>query len=215
MNVDEVVTVHQLIGRIAYFHVAFVEPALTGKPRSTHLQPVTACCLHRRGEPHLPAISPAALADTAWMAAINVAVSLGVRMCRADMITCCAQCMVRHAAETIAETWLEVETGAYADFAPTAAQRAGWIGRVGAELAGVFGEQFGDTCAYAHPHIRCSDDPPKDRFPVVSELITLWHRPIGHRPVTSWLNHCADLDDIARVLHARRGYERPTIDRAR
>ncbi|MFX0574715.1 hypothetical protein [Nocardia nepalensis] len=215
MNVDEMITVHQLLGRIAYFHIAFIEPALANKPRAAPPTPVQPCCHHHldRAEQNTP-LSPD-LADTAWAVPIDIATSLGVRMCRPELISCCAHCLIQHSAAALADAWLEVETTTYADLAPPPQQRARWCARIGAQLAMVFDEEFGGACGLEHPDIRCGDDPPRDRFPLVCELMTLWHRPIGHEPVTSWLNHCADLGDITRVVHTWRGHERGIVDRTR
>ncbi|MFE9328128.1 hypothetical protein ACIHDR_42990 [Nocardia sp. NPDC052278] len=215
MNVDEMITVHQLLGRIAYFHIAFIEPALANKPRPAHPTPVQICCRHRPDKAEQPAPLSPGLADTAWAVPIDIAASLRVRVCRSDLISCCARCLIRHSAAAIADAWLEVETTTYADLVPPKQQRAEWCARIGAQLAEVFDEEFGGACALEHPDIGRCDDPPRDRFPLVCELMVLWDRPIGHQPVTSWLNHCADLADITRVLHTRRGHERAIVDRTR
>ncbi|MGF6889392.1 hypothetical protein ABIA39_008857 [Nocardia sp. GAS34] len=215
MNTDEMITVHQLLGRIAYFHVAFIEPALADLPAPEDRPPAPTCCRDRLGHVEQPACEPAGLVDTAWTVPIDIAAALGVRLCRNEPGTCCARCLIRHSATVIADTWLGVETATYAGLVPSPTQRAGWCARIGTQLAEVFGEGSGGTCTAVHADTRPGDAPPADRFPLVGELLTLWKRPIGHAPVTSWLNHCADLGDITRVLRTRRGHEHAIADRTR
>ena len=214
MTVDEIITVNQLLGRIVYFHVLFIEPILCDKPLAAHRWLNTACCRHQPDCENPPALSSMDLIDTPWSVLIDVAASLEVRGCRAEANTCCSPCVVRHTAAAIADTWLGVETTTYSDLAPTTTQHARWCQTIASQLADAFSGEFGAACAHTTSASHSGDGPPSDQFPLVSELTALWRAPIGHVPVTSWLNHCADLSDIAHVLDSRRGHDRTIADRA-
>ncbi|MCM6774505.1 hypothetical protein NDR87_13795 [Nocardia sp. CDC159] len=208
MNTDEKITIHQLLGRIVYFHVLMIEPALPGTTR--HQQRLDCdCCRHRLGVtgPEDPITMP-------WTVLLDIATSLRVPVWCAREGPCCSVCRVRRSTAAIACSWIDTETLTYADTEPAAAQRGSWCGLIASQIADVFAHYTDTRCAAPHAPI-ATMPPPGDRFPLAAEQAALWAAPIGRAPVISWLNHCADLGDIAHELHTRRGHHENTVtDRA-
>ena len=203
---DEV-TVHQLLGRIAYFHALFIEPALAPAPAAASRQP---CC-------HTPspcgdhaARGGGILAGAAWAILEEIAITLGATSgrCPSHRPGCCSKRRVGASAAAVAEAWLATEHRAYQRPERNSLTRQACREAAATRLTRVFvlhhhapcpAAQVGETAgAWLLP---CTDE-----LPLTGELLALWRVPLagGGSAVVSWLNHCADLDDIRRVLEARR-----------
>ncbi|MCP2337539.1 hypothetical protein [Actinomadura rupiterrae] len=178
---NESLVINQLLGRLCYFHVQFIEPR---RPRPSPPSEVT-CCRH-------PAV-PAEFGP--WAVLRDIAADLGVpRDCPADAGGCCAVCRVRTYATAIAECWASTESRAYGvDARPETNVQTRTVG-----------DQIASRFA-SLTHTACSRPPLQFRphsatgLPLTDELLTLWAAP-GEAPVTSALNHCASLDDVVVLL---------------
>jgi hypothetical protein len=207
VNARDTLTVHQLLGRIVYFHALFIEPAVTaaGRPACRG----DACCRHCRSVPATIATT-LALPDTAWAAIGEIAATLPAGSCPGGVPLCCPTCQVLAAGTAIATCWIDVEHRAYG--VPSTQQggreaREEWSRAVAVRLAAAFSRQYGFVCAaLARATALSSAMRPllSERLPLTSELLALWADPTNHVPVTSWLNHCTELTDIARVVETRR-----------
>ncbi|MFD5494612.1 hypothetical protein ACFWH4_17310 [Streptomyces sp. NPDC127091] len=206
MKSGDEVTVHQLLGRIAYFHTLFIESALApaGAPK-----PGTSCCNHQRtSEPRQPQASTVS-ADTAWAVLDEIATTLGehLRPCPSSGRGCCATCRVAASGAAIAEAWTATEYRAYGRPPPDARLRQACRTAGSARLARVHAEQYRVNC----PALAQAEEadagplPDSDELPLTGELLALWQDPLAatRSPVVSWLNHCTDLNDIHRVLQQR------------
>ncbi|MER5972223.1 hypothetical protein ABT112_21200 [Streptomyces sp. NPDC002055] len=199
-------TVHQLLGRIAYFHTLFIEPSLAPAPAATSSEP---CCNHRT--PPCPARPEAGgmLADTAWAVLDEIAAALGASAgrCPSHGTDCCPTCRVAESAAAVAETWLVTEHRAYRRPAPHRRTRRACRQAAAARLARTFVHQHHAPCP-PRPAAEATGGwllPATDELPLTGELLALWRDPLADGgPVVSWLNHCTDLDDIRRVLETRR-----------
>ncbi len=201
-------TVHQLLGRIVYFHVLFIEPAVSrpaaGWPVSTGQN---LCCNHP-GPPTRPTVGEL-VETTAWRALDEVARALPVREgCVEDGAECCATCRTLAATACLAAVWLAVEHHAYGLAAPSP-RRSRACRRVAASrVAAAFAAQHNCGCpalTAATSQRLPSRLPTADNLPLIGELLTLWADPTAaDAPVASWLNHCAGLADVARIRHTRR-----------
>lgn len=203
MKPSDAVTLHQLLGRIAYFHTLFIEPALTSSR-----QPVVGqlCCNHRgtagARRPEVGAI----LASTAWAVLDEIAATIGeyLLLCPDADHQCCATCRVAAASAAIAQAWTVTEYRAYDRPLPATALLRACRTAAATRLTLVFAEQHGTACG-ALPQAETSDAgllPGSDDLPLTGELLALWQDPLAATcsPVISWLNHCTDLNDIHRVL---------------
>jgi hypothetical protein len=200
------VTLHQLLGRIVYFHVLFIEPSLRPPPP----RPGEACCNHHRPSGSRRTVD-ALLYDTAWQALDEVAAAAGyLRRCPTQGGDCCATCRVAAAADTVATSWAQTEHHVYHHTAPKGEllRACGLIAAV--RLGRVFATQHHEPCPGLKrlEALRPDNAEPvsAEELPLTGELLALWADPTAttHHPVTSWLNHCSGLDEVGRLLHARR-----------
>jgi hypothetical protein len=200
-------TIHQLLGRIVYFHTLFIEPALVSRKNAERAEP---CCNHgtapgRRTVDEL-------LPGTAWAVLDDVAVTLPAQhhACPASGGGCCVTCRVAGAGATIAAGWAQAERRAYGGALPTETPQR----LCGRAAAARMGRAFADQHAAGCPALdrltadRVEEDllPRPEELPLTGELLALWTDPTAttRRPVASWLNHCTGLDDVRRVLDTRR-----------
>lgn len=198
-SISDALAINQLLGRLVYFHILFIEPSLT--PRRTQQATRRVCCLHDQpGSGHAATLD---LTTTPWSALTQIAADLDNRTCRDQDSGCCPSCRIRSCAAIIADCWIATEQRAYQHDLPLADDtRRRWTATVAQLIA----------TAFAHQHnIHCTDcsgadiasTPPAEWFPMTGELARLWRDPTGPAPVVSWLNHCIRLDDIAQ--HLRQG----------
>jgi hypothetical protein len=206
-SATDALTIHQLLGRIVYFHALFIEPALvSGK----NAEPTEPCCNHGTA-PGCCTVDEV-LAGTAWAVLDGVAATLPAqhRTCPAAGGGCCVTCRIAGAGATIAAGWAQAEQRAYGGV-PPAEMLQQVCGRAAAVRMGrVFAAQHAARCPALD---RLTADPVEEdllprpgELPLTGELLALWADPIAttRRPVASWLNHCTGLDDVRRVLDARR-----------
>ncbi|NUK21939.1 hypothetical protein [Streptomyces lunaelactis] len=206
MSPSDEVTVHQLLGRIDYFHTLFVEPAHAASGRPGVGEP---CCKHLTASGHAQPDVGSLLADTAWAVLDELAATLGEHLlaCPASDNTCCATCRVADSAAAIAQAWAITEHQAYDRPPPSAALLRACRSTAAAQLARVFAQQHETTCR-PRTTSRTADTgrlPDSSELPLTGELLALWENPTAatHRPVVSWLNHCTELSDIHRLLQQR------------
>jgi hypothetical protein len=202
----DVTAIHQLLGRLAYFHALFIEPALSTS-NLTCRDPLTrACCNHRSARAAHPTVM-AALKPTAWNVVheLGEAVHLTASPECVACDTCCAVCRVLLCGTAVTAAWITAECRAYQRSRPDPETSAVWALAAGTRLAAAFSAQFQATCPRLEQAAGLVSPPIPDRaglsgLPLTSELLALWENPaaISRKPVTSWLNHCTDLDDIAR-----------------
>ncbi|MFJ9961273.1 hypothetical protein [Streptomyces avermitilis] len=199
----DALTIHQLLGRIMYFHVLFIEPAHRPSPPPG---PGPACCNHgaslgRRTAGEL-------LPDSAWSGLAEVATTVPAHHQRCPKVagSCCATCCVSAAAAAVAAGWAETECRGYrwADPAETLLRTCGRA--AAARLGRVFAAQHAAPCPALDQLTVPEPLPGVDELPLTGELLVLWANPIAtaRQPVASWLNHCTGLDDVRRVLETRR-----------
>ncbi|MGW5096299.1 hypothetical protein ACWEQ1_17195 [Streptomyces nodosus] len=205
ISTPDALTIHQLLGRIVYFHTLFVAPGRSSGPRP---EPGPLCCNHGAASSHRTVDE--ALADSAWSALIEVAIDLPAhhRPCPDLSGACCATCCIAVAAGAVARGWAEAEWHAFRQTEP-AEQFLVLCGRAAAaRLGAVFAAQHALPCP-ALERITAAPLqglPGVDELPLTGELLALWAAPAAttDHPVASWLNHCTGLDDIRRVLKTRR-----------
>lgn len=206
-SVTDVLTIHQLLGRIVYFHALFIEPAL---PPGSAADAGDACCNHgtapgRRTAGEL-------LAGTAWAALADVAATLPAyhRACPEAGGACCVTCVVVSAGAAIATGWAQAEHWAYHGIPPAGTLVHCTSRTVAGRLGRSFAGQYGTGCpALARLcAVPAGEDalPGLEELPLTGELLALWADPgaATRHPVASWLNHCTGLDDVRRVLRTRR-----------
>ncbi|GHI86546.1 hypothetical protein [Streptomyces xanthophaeus] len=203
MKPGDAVTIHQLLGRIAYFHTLFIEPALTSSEQPGAGEP---CCNHKdtagSGQPDVGTV----LARTAWAVLDEIATTLceHLRPCPDSDHRCCAACRIAASGAAIAQAWAVTEHRSYG--LPLPPDPLVWACRTTAatRLALVFTQQHGTSCrTLAQADTPAADLlPDSSALPLTGELLALWRDPLAatRRPVVSWLNHCTDLNDIHRVL---------------
>ncbi|MEV0963702.1 hypothetical protein AB0J25_14100 [Streptomyces sp. NPDC049910] len=197
-------TVHQLLGRIAYFHTLFVEPALTSNGRADTGE---LCCNHREtDQPDHPDVGTL-LAATAWSVLDETASGVGehLRLCPKIDGHCCATCRVAASAAAIAEAWASTERRAYGLPPPSDRLRQACRAAAAVRLPSVFAQQYRTRCSALNKPGEPGPLPGSDELPLTGELLALWENPLTatRSPVVSWLNHCTDLHDIHRVLQQR------------
>ncbi len=203
MNAHNTLTVHQLLGRLVYFHVLFIEPELPpmGRPAGGG----EVCCRH--SDPVPASDDTTRLRDTAWAAVEEIAATLAATStCPGEVARCCPTCQVLAAGKAITDCWMDVEHRAYGT-PPQPGDQEDWSRAVAVRLAAVFSRQHDSVCAaLAGATARWSTvrPPSAERLPLTSELMTLWADPTDRAPVISWLNHCTALTDVAQVLDTRR-----------
>ncbi|MGX1760474.1 hypothetical protein ACWIG5_26765 [Streptomyces lydicus] len=203
----DALTIHQLLGRIVYFHALFIAPEV----RTGSLpKPGQECCNHGAAPGRRP--TGEVLADSAWSALAEVATILPAyhRPCPKLSETCCATCRITAAASAVASGWALTEHRTYRQSGP-ATQLVEDCGNAAADRLGqVFAAQHACPCpaldrlTAAHPAPQAL--PSVDELPLTGELLVLWADPAAttHHPVASWLNHCSGLGDVRRVLDSRR-----------
>ncbi|WP_433530607.1 hypothetical protein ACQPYA_00145 [Micromonospora sp. CA-263727] len=196
-------TIHQLLGRIVYFHALFIEPAL--RP-STARWPGPTCCNH--GPRSVRRTFDEVLPASAWVALVEVAATLPAQHQPCPKVdgACCATCRVATTAAAVAEGWAQTEYRSYrqADPAKTFLRSCGLV--AAARLGRVFAAQHDASCPALDRLTVPESLPGVEELPLTGELLALWANPIAttHRPVASWLNHCTSLDDVRQVLETRR-----------
>ncbi|AVV42903.1 hypothetical protein C6376_17250 [Streptomyces sp. P3] len=202
-------TVHQLLGRIVYFHALFIEPALQPGPRP---EPGPACCNHGSAAHGLRRAVDELLPDSAWAALGDVAATLPDhhRPCPSATGACCATCYIASASAAVAAGWAQAECRGYRrkDATETLLRVCGNAAAV--RLGRVFAVQHETPC----PTLNGFDEvlamrealPGPEQLPLTGELLALWADPTvtTRQPVASWLNHCTGLDDVRRALDTRR-----------
>lgn len=212
MNASEVLTVHQILGRIVYFHALFIEPALTdaNPPRMLAARPSgprLPCCNHAAAPAARVSVIPA-LRESAWSVLEEIVASLPAPDgCPGKVEQCCATCQVQTTGTVIAGCWMSVEQRAYGTKPPAPGVREAWNRAVGMRLANVFAAQHDAVCDGLNRAATTPETvrlPTPEELPLTSELLALWSDPTVRQPVVSWLNHCTGTDDVARVLEARR-----------
>lgn len=204
MNAYDTLTVHQLLGRMVYFHALFIEPVLTPAVRPARRS--EWCCRHGQQDLVADGAAPA-LRDTAWAVVAEIAATLPADTCPGEARRCCPTCRVLTAGIAIAECWLDVEHGAFGPLSMPPGARGCWGRAVAVQLAAAFASQHGSVCTALQRATATSSivpPPSPERLPLTSELMVLWADPTDDAPVASWLNHCTGLTDIAKVLHTRR-----------
>ncbi|WP_162890187.1 hypothetical protein [Streptomyces olivoreticuli] len=202
-SITDTLTIHQLLGRIAYFHALFIEPAL--QP-STLRGPGSECCNHAAnpGQYSVGEVLP----DSAWSALTEVASTLPTyhRPCpKADGV-CCATCRVASAAAAVAAGWAQTEYRSYRQTKPAVSLLHVCERAAAARLGRVFADQYAASCPTLDRLTAPEVLPGTEELPLTGELLALWADPTTttRQPVASWLNHCTGLDDVRRVLEMRR-----------
>ncbi|MGH8929906.1 MAG: hypothetical protein ACRDZO_04535 [Egibacteraceae bacterium] len=107
----------------------------------------------------------------------------------------------------IAGWWASTEQRAYGTPAAAPETREAWSRAVAVRLAKAYAGQHEAACAgldRAAAKPETPRLPTPEELPLTGELLALWSDPTARQPVVSWLNHCAGLDDVARVLEIRR-----------
>ncbi|MEU6295302.1 hypothetical protein [Streptomyces erythrochromogenes] len=207
MRPGDEVTVHQLLGRVSYFHALFIEPALAPAPAAANGEP---CCNHRTPAGPVRPTVDGLLAGTGWAVLNEIAATLGAEAgrCPSHGPSCCATCRVAGSAAAVAEAWLATEHRAYQRPEPAVPTRLACREAAAARLTRVFVHQHHVPCPAAQVGETAGAWllPGPDELPLTGELLALWRDPLtgNGSPVVSWLNHCTDLDDIRRVLETRR-----------
>ncbi len=203
MKPGDTVTIHQLLGRIAYFHTLFIEPVLVASEQPGAGEP---CCNHKDtegfGQPEVGAV----LANTAWAVLDEIATTVGehLLLCPDSDHRCCAVCRVAASGAAIAEAWTVAEHRAYGLPLPADPLVRACRTTAATRLALVFTQQHGASCG-GLAQAEAPDAgllPDSSDLPLAGELLALWQDPLAatRSPVVSWLNHCTDLNDIHRVL---------------
>ncbi len=198
-------TIHQLLGRIVYFHALFIEPSLLpSAPR----RPGPVCCNH--GPDPEPDRSTAGelLTDSAWAALVEVATTLAAHgpSCPKDKDTCCATCRVVAAAAGVGAGWAHTEHRSYQRAEPAEVLLRSCGLAAAARLGRAFATQYAAWCPALDQLTGPETPSGTEELPLTGELLALWSSPITdvHHPVANWLNHCTGLEDVRRVLETRR-----------
>ncbi|MFI5525222.1 hypothetical protein [Streptomyces platensis] len=202
-SASDVLAIHQLLGRIVYFHTLFIEPEL--RP-STPLAPGQACCNHATAPGQLSVGE--LLPGSAWEALVEVATTLPAhhRPCPNAAGACCATCRVVSAATAVAAGWARTEFRSYRQAEPAETLLRDCGHRAATRLGPVFATQHASRCPTLDRLTVPEALPITEELPLTGELLALWAEPTAttHHPVASWLNHCTGLDDVRRVLETRR-----------
>ncbi|WP_431728097.1 hypothetical protein [Verrucosispora sp. TAA-831] len=202
-RINDALTIHQLLGRIVYFHALFIEPAL--EP-STARGPGRACCNHGLASDRSTVTE--LLSDSPWMALVEVAATLPAHhqpCLRADS-GCCATCRVAAAAAAVAAGWAQTEYCGYQRTEPAETLLNSCRLAAAARLGRVFAAQHNASCLVLDRLTVPEPLPGREELPLTGELLTLWANPTTntYHPVANWLNHCTGLDDVRQVLETRR-----------
>ncbi|MFF4181266.1 hypothetical protein [Streptomyces sp. NPDC001750] len=201
----DALTIHQLLGRIVYFHALHIAPE---QRPDLPPQPGPPCCNHRAAPGRRPAAE--VLTDSAWNALVEVATALPAhhRPCPIPSGSCCATCRITAAAAAVAGGWATTEHHAYRHGEPAAQLVTDCRNAAADRIAWVFAAQHHAACPAlaASPAPQPHTLPGADTLPLTGELLALWADPAAttRNPVASWLNHCTGLADVRRVLESRR-----------
>ncbi|MFD0347212.1 hypothetical protein ACFQ0M_16565 [Kitasatospora aburaviensis] len=171
------VTLHQLLGRIVYFHSLFIEPAFT--PIEEHDRG-EACCNHGSDAHRRTAYG--LLATTAWIALDEIAATLSGHHvpCPRRNNSCCATCRVATAGAAIADAWIVTEHRAYGRPQPDEHLRQVCRTAAAARLAHIFAAQHTAACSALTSLIPTVGSPPPpaaENLPLIGELLALWQAP--------------------------------------
>jgi hypothetical protein len=200
--------VHQLLGRLVYFHALFIESENL-PPDDDEGRRGQRCCSHAIPAARRPTVAEV-LIGSPWSAVLEVAEAVaGSASWRPYNSNCCAACAIFMAGGTIGRRWIALEHRAYGRLDPPARASRAWARTVAARLAAAFIAESDASCATTEKAAAAtapSDLPTPDDLPLTGELLSLWANPCRsqYAPVVSWLNHCAGLADIACVLETRR-----------
>lgn len=205
MTPERILSIHQLLGRIGYFHALFIEPVISEHPDAVTAVPASVCCRHN-GMDLERLIPHSELASSAWELLPRIAHQLGATCaCPANGPDCCAACMVAYSAKTTAATWIAAQAVAL-EFTVPQDRAAQAIGRI---LARAFATEYGADCAQLDRDttpgatIQLAEEHP---LPLTAELLGVWvdsaTAPGGR--LSTWLNHCSGMDDIRRIILLRR-----------
>jgi hypothetical protein len=202
-----VLTVHQLLGRIVYFHALFIEPAHQTEPAA---RVGRACCNHGTAPGHRTVDD--LLQGTAWMVIEDVAATLPEHQQTCPEVggACCATCTIVSAAATIAAGWVCTEYRAYHYALPDKSLLRCSSRAAAKRMGRVFAEHLEVNCPTLDRLTSVSIDedslPGPEELPLMGEFLALWTNPTvpNRPPVASWLNQCTGLHDVRRVLAARR-----------
>lgn len=199
----DALTIHQLLGRIVYFHALFIEPILKPGPAPG---PGPMCCNH--GQATGQATISDLLPNSAWAALVEIAATLPAhdQPCPKADGACCATCRVAVAAASIADSWAQNEYRCYQQTEPSEMLLRLCRHTAAARLGQVFATQHAASCLALRQLTVPEELPSAEHLPLTGELLALWANPTAttRHPVASWLNHCTGLDDIRRVLETRR-----------
>ncbi|MFG1776855.1 hypothetical protein ACGFIG_10550 [Micromonospora sp. NPDC049048] len=202
-SVTDSLTIHQLLGRIVYFHALFIEPLILS---TTAHRPGPVCCNH--GPSSGRSTVGESLTDSAWAALIEVAATLPAhgRSCPMANGACCATCRVVAAAAAVAANWAQTEYCRYQRTEPAETLLRSCSLAAAVRLGRVFATQQAASCPALDQLTVLEEQPGAEELPLTGELLALWASPTVNtrHPVASWLNHCTDLDDVHRVLETRR-----------
>ncbi|MEU8408018.1 hypothetical protein AB0C19_17670 [Micromonospora sp. NPDC048842] len=204
-SVTASLTIHQLLGRIVYFHALFIEPALLP---SAARRPGPVCCNH--GPDSRRSTVSELLTDSAWAALVEVAATLPTHdhPCPMANGACCATCRVVVAAAAVGAGWAQTEHRSYQRAEPAETLLRSCRLMAAARLGRAFATQHVAWCPALDQLTVWEPLPGAEELPLTGELLALWANPAAnpHHPVASWLNHCTGLDDVRRVLETRRTY---------
>jgi hypothetical protein len=208
----EASAIYQLIGRVIYFHVLFIEPALS-QPHA--IGPAWPCCRHAGPGPSATAGAAAGAAPDrgsghlgGWAGLEEIARGLHgcYRPCRWQA-PCCRACVIGRAGAAIATAWASTECAAYGLPGPTVEFLTACSGTAAQQMAAAFARSASASCACPETARPASTIlGPVRELPLTAELLQLWREPcrVSSMPVTSWLNHCSSLTDIRSERDSRR-----------
>ncbi len=202
-SATDVLTIHQLLGRVVYFHALFIEPALQpGTPPG----PGPECCNHAAAPGQR--LASEVLEGSAWRALVDVATTLPAhhQPCPKSDDACCPACRIASAAAAIAAGWSQTEYRSYRQTEPAKTLLHVCGHAAAARLGRVFADQHAAHCPALDRLTTPDALPGTEDLPLTGELLALWADPTAttRHPVASWLNHCTGLDDVRRVLETRR-----------
>jgi hypothetical protein len=204
VTAGEKAVINQLLGRIVYVHVLFIEPCKPASAFSGLDLGWPQCCNHAvSGRPGRSMWQH--VGETAWSALLEVSTSLPeASRCRSQPDDCCATCVVGLSGASIAGRWISTEEDAYGRQHRSPFARP-WSLLAGTRLAQAFAHQHNVPCCARMTDVDTDIRPPTD-LPLTGELLALWADPLrtDQAPVVTWLNHCTGLADVARIVESRR-----------
>jgi len=203
MTPAQILNVHQLLGRLGYFHALFIEPTLAAHPEY-----VTDLRTRVANADFLPTVAPhhehrmaLDLRATAWnvLPAMITRLPLDVTVSEADED--CVTCRVIVDARMLSAAWIAVQARALDLPVPAPATDL----TVGILLGRAFAMQHDADCALIANLAPPGTLPGVEALPLTAELLACWHDPFNPRPeaVSRWLNHCSGLDDIRHIIRTR------------